>query len=208
MFGGGRNLLIAEKRSKAGKKIAALAALGMVALISLCGCSNGETTSTDDFKSDYEAQTAIKEQIEGTAIPKGYGTLLADDDDYLTVLVQDGEADVTVKTYFNFTIPYTAEVWLPITQQAVEDAGVTLSRFTVNAYGENADGIVDGTFASWTTEDCETGTLVDQIGLELKHDGNTIKQGRSIEQLFEYYSEWDDTVNKMIVEGGGTGYER
>lgn len=170
--------------------------------IALCGCGD----SGSKAPTDYEIQTAIKEQIEETAIPKGYATLLTDSDDYLTVLVSDGEVTVMVKTFMSYTIPYTAEVWLPIAQQAAEDEGVSLSSFTV--YYSQKDGEGNTVIAQWETKDGDTGTLVDQIGLDLRCDDNTIKTGQTIDQLFEYYSEYDSIVNDMIVEGGGTGYER
>lgn len=168
--------------------------------------SEVETEEAVNQEADYEMQTAIKTQIEETAIPQGYYTLLIDGDDYLTVTVSDGEATVTVKTLINYTIPYTAEVWLPIAQQAAEDAGATLSRFTVYFSTKTADG--ETYLAQWATTNGETGILVDQIGLDLKCDTEARKPGYSIDNLFDYYAEWDETVNNMIVGGGGTGYER
>lgn len=59
---------------------------------------NSDHTSEEGQQAtDYDAQKAIKQQLEDTALPKGFSTLL--DDDFVTLLCKDGEATV-------FAIPY------------------------------------------------------------------------------------------------------
>lgn len=163
------------------------------------GVNTNHTSEKDQQTADYEAQKAIKQQLEDTALPKGFFVLL--DDDFVTVLCKDGEATVTVKASANFVIPYVAEKFLPIAQDAAEQAGVTISAFHVDSYNKNKDGVVDGTWASWQTEDGSTGVLTDDTS------GTAIvKPGLTIEQVYEYYSEYEDIVNDMIAEAGG-GHE-
>lgn len=145
---------------------------------------------------DYEAQTAIEKQLEETTLPKGYSALL--EDDFITVLCADGEATVTITASANFVIPYVAEVFLPAAQEAAEAEGVTLARFDVNSYVKMKDGIAEDTWASWQTKDGKTGTLTDDTEGEA-----IVKQGLTIEQLYEYYADYKEIVNTLISEAGG-----
>lgn len=170
-------------------------------IVSLCGCgaSGRKNTESEKQVTDYEAQTAIKKQIEDTPLPKGYFTLIDDVDSWVTVLCKDGEATVSIRAFMDYTIPYAAELFLPIAQEAAEAAGVTLARFDVNSYNTNKDGIVDKTWASWQTEDGSTGTFTDTT-----NGGTVVKPGWTIEQVYEYFSDYDGIVKDMITEAGGS----
>lgn len=164
----------------------------------LPGCSGGKHSGmTEQQRTDYTAQTAIKEQIENTAIPKGYSTLL-EDDGFVTVTCSEGEAKVTIKAFMPYIIPYVAELFLPVAQEAADEAGVTLAEFRVESYNKNKDGIVSNTFASWGTTDGEKGHLSDNTSGEA-----IVKQNLTIEQVYEYYSDYKAIVSGMIVEAGG-----
>lgn len=203
MFGGGVQPSLKANRPgtgrRAGRKIALLCILSALMMLFLAGCSGGDTNKKDQQATDYEAQTAIKKQLEDTALPKGFAALL--DDDFITVLCKDRGATVTVKASANFAIPYVAEKFLPAAQEAAEAAGVTLAEFDVDSYNKNKDGVVDGTWASWHTKDGSTGTFTDQT------DGETvIEKDWTIEQLYEHFSDYEEIVQSMIAEAGG-GHE-
>lgn len=205
MFGGGvQPSLTTSKRPgtgrRAGRKILSLGLVSIVLVTLLGGCGkNTSSTAEISQQTDYEVQKKIEQQLEDTALPKGFAVLL--EDDFVTVICKDGGATVTVKASANFAIPYVAEKFLPVAQEAVEAAGVTLSEFDVDSYNTNKDGIVDGTWASWHTKDGNTGIFTDQT------DGKTVvEQGWTIEQLYDHFSDYEDIVNDMIAEAGG-GHE-
>lgn len=189
-------------RGNKGKcKICVALCATMILALLLAGCSGSKTDpEKEQRQADYAAQTAIKQQLEDTPLPKGYGTLL-DDDNFITVLCSSGEATVTVKAFMPYTIPYVAEIFLPAAQTAAEDAGVTLARFDVSSYNTNKDGVVDGTFATWTCSDGETGNLATDVG-----GSNTAKAGLTIEGLYDYYADYKPIVQSMVEEAGGTLY--
>lgn len=165
-----------------------------------CGASKQDKQEAASQQADYEAQTAIKKQIEDTPIPAGYFTLIDDEaESWITVTCKDGEATVSIRAFMNYTIPYAAELFLPIAQEAAEAAGVKLARFDVNSYNTNKDGVVDGTWASWQTNDGSKGTLTDSTGGE-----NTVKPGLTLEEVFDYYADYDGIVKDMISEAGGS----
>ena len=194
----------AAKNGKNGKrKIAVLLAAVTAITFLLGGCDGKADSEAAQQKADYEAQTAIKQQIEDTPIPRGHGTLLDDTDNWVVVLCQNGEATVSIRAYMNFTIPYVAEDFMPVAQEAAEAAGVTLAEFRVQSYNTNKDGIVSGSFASWATEDGETGILADEVGTDLRSDGTTVDWNMTLEELYEYYSDFADIVDGMITEAGG-----
>lgn len=203
--GGGKHSLTAPKRPGTGRRstpkrlLFLLIATGLI--ISLCGCgaSGSKDAESNKQATDYEAQTAIKKQIEDTPLPKGYFSLVDDVDSWVTVLCQDGEATVSIRAFMDYTIPNVAELFLPIAQEATESAGVTLKRFEVNSYNTNKDGVVSETWASWQTEDGSTGTFTDNTD-----GGNIVKPGWTIEQVYEYYSDFDGIVKDMITEAGGS----
>ena len=194
IFGGGvqRNLT-ARKRL-----FSLLMCAGLALSLFGCGAAGGEDAESK-APTDYETQAAIKKQIEDTPIPKGYATLLDDVDEWVTVLCKDGEATVSVRAFMDYTIPYTAELYLPIAQEAAEAAGVTLARFDVNSYNTNKDGIVAETWASWQTEDGSKGTFTDKAGGE-----TVVKPGWTLEEVYEYFSDYDGIVKDMITEAGGS----
>lgn len=201
MFGGGVQPSLKANRPgtgrRAGRKIALLCVLSALMMLFLVGCSGGGSTNEKDQQdTDYEAQAAIEKQLEETALPKGYSALL--EDDFITVLCTDGEATVTITASANFAIPYVAEVFLPTAQEAAEAAGVTLARFDVNSYVKMKDGIAEDTWSSWQTKDGKTGTLTDDTEGEA-----IVKQGLTIEQLYEYYADYKEIVNTLISEAGG-----
>lgn len=204
--GGGKRTLTTPKRPGTGRRATPKRLLCLLILtgilLSLCGCgaSGSKDEESDKQATDYEAQTAIKKQIEDTPLPKGYFTLIdSDADSWVTVLCQDGEATVSIRAFMDYTIPNVAELFLPIAQEAAEGAGVTLKRFEVNSYNTNKDGVVSETWASWQTEDGSTGTLTDNTD-----GGNIVKPGLTIEQVYEYYSDFDGIVKDMITEAGGS----
>lgn len=175
-------------------------AAAITASLAGCGASQQEKQEAAGQQADYEAQTAIKKQIEDTPLPAGYFTLIDDGaDSWLTVTCKDGEAVVSIRAFMNYTIPYAAELFLPIAQEAAEAAGVTLLRFEANSYNTNKDGVVSETWASWQTTDGSTGTLTDSTGGE-----NDVKPGLTLEEVFEYYSDYDSIVKDMISEAGGS----
>lgn len=164
-----------------------------------CGATSNKNTDKAQQKADYEAQTAIKEQIENTPLPKGYATLIDDVDNWVTVTCTNGEATVSIRAFMGHTIPYTAELFFPIAQEAAEAAGVTLARFDVNSYNTNKDGIVARSWTSWQTKDGSTGTFTD------KTSGETVVEPNwTIEQVYEYYADYDGIVKDMITEAGGS----
>lgn len=184
--------------NKGKRKICVALCAAMIFSLALAGCGSKVDPEKEQQQADYAAQTAIKQQLEDTPLPKGYGTLL-DDGDFFTVLCSNGEATVTVKAFMPYTIPYVAEIFLPAAQTAAEDAGVSLARFDVSSYNTNKDGMVDGTFATWTCEDGETGNLATDVG-----GSNTVKQGLTIAELYDYYADYKPIVQNMVEEAGGT----
>lgn len=167
------------------------------------GCSSGGGTANTSNSAaaqqhaDGEARKQIEEQLENHTLPKGFAGLL-EDGDFVTVLCTNGEAKVTVKAFANFAIPNVAEEYLPVAQDAAEAAEVTLSEFTVTSYNVNKDGVVEDTLSNWTTKDGNAGILTDTTSGE-----NIIKQGMTIEQLYEYYDGYKEIVEQVIAEGGG-----
>lgn len=94
-----------------------LLCFALAASMLLCanGCSGGGTANSD-LSSDV-AETAsptaredITEYIESN-VPSDLYVLLADE--WLTVLVSDGEVDVSVRTTSSFAIPYVAQEVVP-----------------------------------------------------------------------------------------------
>lgn len=205
MFGGGvQPSLTASKRPgtgrRVGKKFLSLGLVSIMLVTLLGGCGKSTSSTAENYQqTDYEIQKKIEQQLEDTALPKGFAVLL--EDDFVTVLCKDGGATVTVKASANFAIPYVAEKFLPVAQEAAEAAGVTLSEFDVDSYNTNKDGVVDGTWASWHTKDGKTGTFTDQT------DGKTVvEQGWTIDQLYDHFSDYEEIVEGMIAEAGG-GHE-
>lgn len=201
--GGGKHSLTTPKRPGTGRRSTPKRLLCLFIVtgifVSLCGCgaSDSKEAESDKQPTDYEVQTAIKEQLENLALPKGYSALL--EDDFITVLCKDGEVTVTITASANFVMPYVAEKFLPAAKEAVEAMGVTLARFDVNSYVKMEDGIADETWASWQTKDGETGILTDDT------EGTAIvKQGLTIEALYEYYSDYEEIVKTLITEAGGS----
>lgn len=202
MFGGGvQPSLITSKRPgtgrRAGRKILSLGFVSIMLVSLLGGCGKSTSGTTEDGQqTDYEAQKKIEQQLEDTALPKGYSALL--EDDFVTVLCSDGEATVTITASANFVIPYVAEIFLPAAQEATEAAGVSLSRFDVNSYVKMEYGIADETWASWQTKDGKLGTLTDDTEGEA-----IVKPGLTIEELYEYYADYKEIVDTMISDAGG-----
>ncbi len=180
-----------------------LVSVGM--LMSLCGC--GKSDSGDKGSSsqptDYEIRKAIEEYIGNMPFPKGYEVLLGGlrGEEWWTVSCINGEVEVSVRARYPETIPYAAELYLPRAQEAAEAAGVPLAGFDVSSYRTNKDGIVEGSLARWETEDGITGVFVDMT----QSDKEVVfEQSWTIEQLFEYYADWDDFVKKLITDAGGS----
>ena len=109
---------------------------------------------------------------------------------------------MSVRAYYPYAIPYVAELYLPGAQEAAEAAGVALAGFDVSSYSTNLDGSIgQRSLARWETEDGITGVFVDMT----QSDKEVVfEQSWTIEQLFEYYADWDDFVKKLIIEAGGS----
>lgn len=136
-----------------------------------------------------------------TPIPKGYYKLLKDSSygDNIVVLCIDGEATVTIVACAHFAIPYVADMYLTAAQDAAAEAGVTLARFSVDSYAKTSEGIADESWASWQTKDGKTGTLTDDT------EGKAIvKPGLTVEQVYEYYSDYKGILEMIVSEAGGT----
>lgn len=88
---------------------------------------------------DYETAQAIKKQIEDTPLPNGYGALIDDVENWILVNVQDGKATITIRSFQAYTIPYTAEFFIPIVRQAVENAGAQLETLDISSYNTNKE---------------------------------------------------------------------
>lgn len=188
----------AHIRSDRGKsKIFSMLCLVMILSVLSAGCSaNQADPEQDQPQTGDSVQTAIEQQLEDTPLPKGYEALHGDGD-FLTVFCSDGEVTVTVMARMPYTIPYVAEFFLPAARTAAEEAGVTLTCFDVSSYNPT-DCIVEGTFATWTCTDGETGNLETDVG------GYTTKEGMTIEELYDYYADRKRSVQMMVEEAGGT----
>lgn len=172
-----------------------LLCFALVASMLLCanGCSGGGTANSD-LSSDV-AETAsptaredITEYIESN-VPSDLYVLLADE--WLTVLVSDGEVDVSVRTTSSFAIPYVAQEVVPIVQAAAEGSDVQLGVLSIQSYQKNNSGVVDGTMSSWRTSDGVKGTFVSEP------DGDVLKPNSTIEDLLELYSDYDELVEEL-----------
>lgn len=171
-----------------------LLCFALAASMLLCanGCSGG--TANSDLSSDV-AETAsptaredITEYIENN-VPSDLYVLLADE--WLTVLVSDGEVDVSVRTTSSFAIPYVAQEVVPIVQAAAEGSDVQLGVLSIQSYQKNNSGVVDGTMSSWRTSDGVKGTFVSEP------DGDVLKPNSTIEDLLELYSDYDELVEEL-----------
>ncbi len=174
-----------------------LISVGM--LMSLCGCGksdNGDKGSSSQ-PTDYEIEEAIRKQIEDAPIPKGYSSLLDPDKWWVTVIYRDGEANVSIRARYVFTMPYVAELYFPIAQEAAEAAGVTLARLDVKSYRENEDGIVDASFVNWRTKDGITGIYSDGFF-------DTVIPSLTLEEFYEACAEEEDMVRTLINKAGGS----
>lgn len=202
IFGGGTSPTIELKRPGTGrrdfKKRLCTAFIISATILSLCACGKSEEDKEKEQQAaDYDTAKAIEQQIEETPIPKGFSGLL-EQGDFVTVLCSNGEATVTITARSAYSIPYVAEEFLPVVQQAIEDAEVSLKRFDVNSHVMTTKGIADDTFASWQTKDGITGTFTDDT-----QGKSVVKTDFTIDDLYEYFTGYEELVQTLIEEAGG-----
>lgn len=158
-----------------------------VLLLAACG-SGGKTETTTERQADHTAD--VREYMEAHVMADVAPLL---EDDWLTVTTaSDGKVNITVRAFMPYYIPYAAEAIIPTAQAAIEESGAELGIFTVNYYTKNNFGIVDGTMVDWHTSDWEKGTF------SSAEDENKIIPNATISDLYEYYSDWDEFVQKVL----------
>ncbi len=179
------------------KRLKALTLIAVCAsLISVCACGSSsedagaaaqETEETSDLEATLNMNRDIKTYIEDNT-PADLNPLLASD--WLTVYVGSDSVDVTIRTLFDYAIPYVAEDMIPVAQEALEESGATLGTFTVNSYEEDSSGTISGTLTNWHTSDWESGIFVSAA------DGTTISN-ETIDDLLEYYADYEDLIQSL-----------
>lgn len=173
----------------AAKKIVLISVVMLILLLFLSGCSSGEKTNSN---SDYSNQQAAKEQIFeeiSNGISQETNKLLYDADS-VKVYVQNGKVKISVRTYADFLIPTVAEEVCPIALSAIEKTDYPLEYIQITQYYENEkDGMLTDTLVSWESKDGITGTFVSAPDSE--HKVNC-----PVQDLYEYYSEYSDLVEK------------
>lgn len=154
----------------------------------LTGCGGGKTGG-DTAKPD--SAKAVKEYIEAHVMADAAPVL---EDEWLTVTPgSDGKVNISIRAFAPYFIPYAAEKIIPTAQEAIKESGAELGTFTVNSYAKNNSGIVDGTMVDWHTSDWEKGTFASA------EDGNKIIPGATVKDLYEYYADYDELVQKILA---------
>ena len=161
----------------------------LVFLLLLAGCSGGKTSGSTAAKPD--STKAVKEYMESHVMADTAPML---EDEWLTVTSGgDGKVNITIRAFAPYFIPYAAEKIIPTAQEAIKESGAELGIFTVNSYTKNNSGIVDGTMVDWHTSDWEKGTF------SSAQDGNKIIPGATVSDLYEYYADYDELVQKILA---------
>ena len=158
-------------------------------LLLLTGCSGGKANDSTAVKPD--STKTVKEYIESHVTADAAPML---EDEWLTVTPgSDGKVNITIRAVAPYFIPYAAEEIIPTAQEAIKESGSELGIFTVNSYAKNNSGIVDGTMVDWHTSDWEKGTF------SSAQDGNKIIPGVTVSDLYEYYADYDELVQKILA---------
>ncbi|KAB0577201.1 hypothetical protein EI53_01220 [Fusobacterium naviforme] len=160
----------------------------LLALI-FTGCSGGKASTTTTTKPD--STRSVKEYLEAHVMSETVPML---EDEWLTITPgADGKVNITIRAVAPYFIPYAADTIIPTAQEAIKENGAELGIFTVNSYAKNNSGIVKGTMADWHTSDWERGTFTSEA------DGNKIIPGATLKDIYEYYADYDELVQKILA---------
>ncbi|MBQ9345892.1 MAG: hypothetical protein IJT94_00955 [Oscillibacter sp.] len=111
-----------------------------------------------------------------------------------SVLMTDGEAEVSYRVLFDFEIPYVAEMVIPVIQDATVETGIPLNTLSVQCYAEsNQNGIEDGSMVSWRTHDLVSGTFV-------SGPDDYLMPGATMDDLYAYFSDGQKAVERILNE--------
>lgn len=161
-------------------------ALAAVMLLALAGCGGGH--GSNDLTDKQATEDAIEAYIT-ERVTKECGYIL-DEGEPISVLIVNGQASVTIRTFADFCIPAAAEELLPVVLEALEENDTDLGKVSFTYYRTNNSGVVDGSMVDWTTRDGEKGTFASE-------PDDTTHTGYTIEDLQDYYKDFEELVDKL-----------
>lgn len=161
----------------------------LISVLAMAGCQSKESK---EFDAKYEKEKSIETYIEDHTYIN-FRMLDMDKNWVIVLLNDDGKADVTIRAYMPYYIPYVAEEITPIVQEALKENDTEIGEFSVDAYMDNNQGVVDNTMAGWTTKNWLTGIFVED-----KKEGPVILQDVTIQDLYDYYADYADLIQDIL----------
>lgn len=169
----------------------------IILTIILVGCEKKNSSSGETIKKNLDAAKTIQDYLDNHIMPELTPMLVDAEDKPLTVGVSNGKkASITVRVFAPYYIPYVAEKFIPVAQEAIKEADVELEELSLRYYMSNNFGAIDGTMTNWKTTNWEKGTFFIE-GKEGKKDAE-VRMNTTIGELFDYYAEYDELVQKIL----------
>lgn len=176
------------------KLVCLLLILAIIPFVNGCSKDNQSNKVSDYYSYDKKQQDekAIEEHIYAN-LPSDLYVLLEDiDRERLNIYINDDkEVYISFRTISDYGIPYVAKESLPIVMSAIEDRKLTLHEFKVWKYSKGSKGYVEDSIVSWNTKDGVKGVFISE------QDNDYFNPNATIDDLLEYYKEYDEFVNKL-----------